>query len=79
MGLRFFRGTGWGGSRKLAVTLLGVHTPSKNPPPFQICKHTSLIFFKGKFSGVWLFSAYKTTVVTFVVTLGRRWCFRVVS
>jgi hypothetical protein len=21
---------------------LRAHTPSKNPPPFQICKHTSL-------------------------------------
>jgi hypothetical protein len=32
MGLRFFCVAGGGRSRKLAVALLGVHTPSKIPP-----------------------------------------------
>jgi hypothetical protein len=35
MGLRFFRVGGGGGSWKLAVALLGVHTTSKNPPPIS--------------------------------------------
>jgi hypothetical protein len=41
---------GRGGSRKLAVALLGGHTPGKIRARFQACKHTSLIFLVGMFS-----------------------------
>jgi hypothetical protein len=42
MGLRFFRVGGGGGSWKIAVVLLGAHTPSKIRRQFHEHKHTSL-------------------------------------
>jgi hypothetical protein len=35
---------GGGGSQKVVVALLGVHTPSKNPPRFHRYEHTLLVF-----------------------------------
>src|SRR5215216_1004027 len=43
---------GGGGSQKLAVALLGVHTLSKNPRPVSEHKHTSLSCLAGKSSEV---------------------------
>jgi hypothetical protein len=68
MGLRFICVAGWG-SWKMAVALLGRHTPWKNPRPISACKHTSLTRITGDPSEVRLSLAQKPILVTRFVTL----------